>query len=182
MADNSPHYGKYRMSTWRFCAMCIALGGLWSGATIGTSNTGLALGLLVVVIVIAALAWPMGTITSPDGISVRRMFGTKTIRWADIQDIRVEINDAWVHPSQYQSRRDVPKWNVVIYDRDGKRTGLPNVDRKEENFGVDLEDIRGTWQLLRGDDWAPIPSVRKIVEKATTGRKLSSGVPVRLRL
>jgi len=172
MADNSPHYDKYRMPIPRFCAMCLALGALWGGTTLGLNNNAITLTALVLFIVLAALVWPTGTITSPYGITVRELFGTKTIRWADIQDIRIEINDAWVHPGQYRTRKDVPKWNVVTYDRDGKRTSLPNVDRKEENFGVDLENIRSTWELLRGDDWAPIPSVRKIVDKASTGRKL----------
>ena len=50
-----------------------------------------------------------------------------------------------------------------------KKTVLPNINeetlRKGRSLEAEVEHIRTTWELLRGEAWAPMPDVTKIAGK-----------------
>lgn len=102
-----------------------------------------------------------GTLTSPDQIAIRTMFGTRTYAWPDIQAIEIEGN-----PSAIGSA-NVAHQMVAIYDRTGRRILLPHVDsRRHPALNEELDRLRALWERHRGTDWTSSPEVAGKVDKA----------------
>jgi len=160
---SSLYYEKYPQSARRFLVVFCALGFIATGAA-ATVSVPVAVVLLVMTVLFPVLGMRIATITSRDGITVRGVMSTKQIPWADIQDIRIEQNTA-----AHTANSAAPKQKVIVYDRYGKRTLLPNLNdetlRKGKSLRVELDHIRSTWEQLRGNDWVPLPEIRKIANK-----------------
>ncbi len=161
----SPHFNKYPMRPLRFISIFCALGGIvaftwWHNHAIAAFGA-------VVYSILLILSLRTGTITNQDEITVRGFLGTKKISWPDIQDIRVEENPVGRVETDYT--KAAPKQLVVVYDRHGKRTVLPNINTetlgRKMPFAVEVSHIRSTWEQLRGEDWVPMPGIHKIADE-----------------
>jgi len=166
---------SYRISARRSrqagIAVAIALTGILIKVAAAHTLSAQVKGLLVVAGAAAlglVLAWSRrsATITSRDGIAVQGLLRAKRLAWRDIQDIRVEVNYASAF------KRSAPKETVIVYDRQGKRTGLPHLDQvtladRGLALEAEVEHLRGVWQQLRGEDWVAAPdAIRKSADRA----------------
>jgi hypothetical protein len=119
------------------------------------------------VAVFLILAKRTGTITSQAGIIVRGVLRTKMIPWAEIQDIRLKVNPAGRAENEYT--KGAPKQLVTVYDNHGKKDSAPEHQRGDPAQGKIPGGgggaLRTTWELLRGEEWVPMPDVSKIAGK-----------------
>lgn len=163
---SSPHYDKYGMTAKRFTVILCALGGAACGAALKLQGVW-SYGAIVLAVVMLLRGARIATITSRDGITVRRFFGAKKVPWADIQDIRVKVNTLSLYPTKYT--KGTPNLLAAIYDRRGKEIILPNLNEEtlgeDRSLDVEMGNICSTWEQLRGDDWRLVPEVAKIIDK-----------------
>jgi hypothetical protein len=166
-----PRYTTYRVSSQRFGLACLTaviamIVALIRIATITPLSGGVKalidLAALVLLGLALAWVWRSATITKHDYLAVRGLFRVKQIPWAGIQDIRVEMN-----PGRIGSRQ-APRELVIVYDRYGKRTTLPQLNQVTlAGHGLSLQDevaaLHSTWMQLRGEQWAPEPEVAQKV-------------------
>jgi hypothetical protein len=99
------------------------------------------------------------TDVAPTGLTVRSLFRTRRIAWADVQDIRVKGN-----PGQL-GQDTAPTMVTVVHLSSGRPVLLPHVNDKNlegEHLSLDREvaAIHSAWVLGRGEGWAPIPAVQ----------------------
>ncbi|SEE11747.1 PH domain-containing protein [Streptomyces sp. 3213] len=116
------------------------------------------------------------TSVGADGVTVRGAFRVRRRAWHDIYDLRVEERPK-------QSRADV-RWWTWLYDNDGRRVPLPNVDDWQlPDLRAEIDDLRTVAAAHRGMAWEPRPEVearirlraghRKAHERAVIGAVLA---------
>ncbi|WP_427921023.1 PH domain-containing protein [Streptomyces sp. cg40] len=130
------------------------------------------LALLAAVAVWGVLTVRRGlTSVGADGVSVRGAFRVRRRAWHDIYDLRVEARPK-------QGRADA-RWLTWLYDNDGRRLPLPNVDDWQlPDLRAEIDDLRTVAAAHRGMAWEPRPEVearillraghRKAQERAIT--------------
>ncbi len=99
------------------------------------------------------------TIADIKALHVRGMAKRRHLAWEDIQDIRAEANPA----SAMQS--GAPNVLVHAYGRDGSKVLLPFVDDLHVNVERELGLLRGSWEELRGADWAPDARAAVLIDR-----------------
>lgn len=171
----APRFGEYRISASRFKWVGVLFAaGMVSVIVQTATDTGLSAlvkgltDLATAAAITLVLVWARrsATITSRDGITVRRLVRVARISWADIQDIRVETNPAAV------SSEDAPKELVAVYDAGGHRTTLPHLSQANLagqglSLQAEVEHLRSAWMQLRGGQWVPErAAISKIAERA----------------
>ncbi|MFH9855574.1 hypothetical protein ACH4NV_13500 [Streptomyces althioticus] len=110
---------------------------------------------------VAAAYGRAATILYEDHIQIRTAFGTRRVAWQDVQEIRNERNPA-------ADQHDLPKRVMLLYDRDGRRIGLPHLSEwAVDSLDAELEVLREIWIRRRGETWAPIPEVTAKLRKVT---------------
>ncbi len=104
------------------------------------------------------------TSVGPDGIAVRRAVRTRTHAWHDIYDIRVEPTNG--------RGLEVPQWLSYLYDNDGRRTRLPQVDDREvPALLADIESLRTAAARHRGMPFDRRPEVESRIRRRAGHRK-----------
>ncbi|MFJ5308324.1 PH domain-containing protein [Streptomyces sp. NPDC088350] len=138
--------------------------------------------LLVLALVAALAVWGVLatlrglTSVGADGVTVRGAFRVRRRAWHDIYDLRVEERPK-------QARADA-RWWTWLYDNDGRRLLLPNVDDWQlPDLRAEIDDLRTVAAAHRGMAWEPRPEVearirlragrRKAQERASTGAVLA---------
>jgi hypothetical protein len=123
------------------------------------------LGLLA--LLVALLVWGYtrtrlsATITGPEHLVVRRPPGSRTLPWRDVQEITVEPQAVWT--AQAREPRSV----AVVYDREGHRIVLPNIDNRSVASPEDeVWTLRELWEAGRGEGWQPAPRIATAIEGA----------------
>jgi hypothetical protein len=166
------HYREYRVSdsTFGWILLFSALGALAVLVEVGTDDawSGAARFWLIVAGLAAIVLLPVyarvsATVTGADGVAIRGLLRTRRFGWPDIQDIRIEVNPAAL------AGYNAPRHIAVLYTTGGRRVPLPhvnerNLDRFQPSLTAEVEAIRATWLDRRGPQWAPVPSVRRMVE------------------
>ncbi len=164
---SAPRYTTYRVSAQRFRLVCVTSAIAMIVVLVRVATITPLSGGIKALIDLAALAlfalglvwvWRSATMTKHDNLAVRGLFRVRQIPWADIQDIRVEMN-----PGRIGSRQ-APRELVIVYDRYGKRTTLPHLNQVTlAGHGMSLQAevtaLHGTWMQLRGEQWAAQPEV-----------------------
>lgn len=155
----------YRIAERRFGRLVVLMsfGVLSILLALGTDDTTpglIRIGLLVASVgsIGALVAWARiaGTMTDPEGVTVRGLLRIRTFAWPDIQAIQIEQN-----PGGYADDRG-PKQIAVLYDNTGRRVPLPHVNEKNlETFIAEVDGMRADWEHWRGPDWAPITDVQQ---------------------
>ncbi|MEU9604127.1 hypothetical protein [Streptomyces sp. NPDC048057] len=109
--------------------------------------------LVLLAVWVAAAVLRAVTIVRQEHLVIRTAFRTRRIAWGDVQGIQIErIPNAAQH--------DLPERTVVVYDRDGRRLGLPHLnDREVAELDAEASALRDLWQGWRGPGWAPVPNV-----------------------
>ncbi|MFJ9634138.1 PH domain-containing protein [Streptomyces sp. NPDC101175] len=124
------------------------------------------------VLALIAAVWVWGVLATlraltsvdADGVTVRGAFRARRRAWHDIYDLRVE-------PRQKQARADA-RWWTWLYDNDGRRFLLPNVDDWQlPDLRAEIDDLRSVAAEHRGMPWEPRPAVEaRIRERAARHR------------
>ncbi|GAB3012183.1 hypothetical protein GCM10023080_093780 [Streptomyces pseudoechinosporeus] len=134
---------------WLFGGIIFGMGLLANLFVMVEHGDGSVLGMLFSLAVVASVAFGYAstkrsaTITTPDYIEVRTLFGTRQTAWGDIQEIGTK-------GSKKMAQR------VVIYDSSGRQIGLPFVNPRDiTSFSEEVRVLRGLWERLRGPDWRP---------------------------
>lgn len=85
------------------------------------------------------------TITTPDHIEIRALFGgTEQIAWEDIEEIEI--------------RGSTKKAQAVVIHIPGRHISLPHVNSRDiDSFSEEVQLLRGLWESRRGPDWSPPP-------------------------
>jgi hypothetical protein len=113
------------------------------------------LGLAVIasLLVWSVLATRRGfTSVDADGVTVRGAFLVRRRAWHDIYDLRVEHRPK-------QAGTDV-RWWTWLYDNDGRRLLLPNVDDWQlPDFRAEIDELRALAAAHRDKVWEPRPEV-----------------------
>jgi hypothetical protein len=120
--------------------------------------------------VVGALGWSaLGhfrgrTAVGPDGIAVRHALRERVHAWHGVYDIRVE-------PTHGRGL-EVPQWLTYLYDGDGRRTRLPQVDdRQVEALHFEIEALRTAADRYRGTAFEPRPEVEAGIRRRAGHRK-----------
>ncbi|MFE2418700.1 PH domain-containing protein [Streptomyces hokutonensis] len=99
-----------------------------------------------------------------DGVTVRGAFRVRRLAWPDIYDLRVEERPK-------QTRADV-RWWTWLYDNDGRRLLLPNVDDWQlPDLRAEIDDLRTVAATHRGMAWEPRPEVEARIRLRAGHRK-----------
>src|SRR6266702_3302582 len=118
-------------------------------------------------VLIALLAWTLlrtATRTDAEHLTLQRPypFHSKVFRWADVQDIEIEVN-------RQAGQRGQPTYVVAMYDAAGKRHLLPHLhDRNNLDLARTADTLRRIWLRQRGADWAAIPNVTVTIQRERT--------------
>jgi len=125
----------------------------------------LVLALIAALAVWGVLATLRGlTSVGADGVTVRGAFRVRGRAWHDIYDLRVEERPK-------QSRADV-RWWTWLYDNDGCRVLLPNVDDWQlPDLRAEIDDLRTVAAAHRGMAWEPRPEVEARIRLRAGHRK-----------
>ncbi|WP_189320260.1 PH domain-containing protein [Streptomyces flaveus] len=107
--------------------------------------------ILVNVAVVASMAFFYAsakrdaTITTPDHIEIRALFGgTEQIAWEDIEEI--------------ETRGSTKKAQAVVIHIPGRHISLPHVNSRDiDSFPEEVQLLRELWESRRGPDWTPPP-------------------------
>jgi Bacterial PH domain len=165
----APRYMTYRVSSQRFGVICLfyAIGMIVVLVRVA-AITPLSGGVKALIDLVALAVFGLGlagvrrsaTVIKHDYLAVRGLSRVKRIPWADIQDIRVEMNLARI------GTRRAPKELVIVYDQHGKRTTLPHLNQVTltghgMSLPAEVKALQNTWMQLRGEQWAPEPEVVK---------------------
>ncbi|MGW4763790.1 PH domain-containing protein [Streptomyces pseudogriseolus] len=109
--------------------------------------------IVLLAVWVAAAYRRAATILYEDHILIRTAFGTRRVAWEDVQEIRNERNPG-------ADQHDLPKRVMVLYDRDGRRVGLPHLSEwAVDSLDEELRVVRDLWTRRRGEGWAPLPAV-----------------------
>ncbi|MGW3104937.1 PH domain-containing protein [Streptomyces sp. NPDC001100] len=125
----------------------------------------LMLALIAALAVWALLATLRGlTSVDADGVTVRGAFRVRRRAWHDIYDLRVEERSK-------QARADV-RWWTWLYDNDGRRFLLPNVDDWQlPDLRAEIDDLRTVAAAHRGMTWESRPEVEARIRLRAGHRK-----------
>ncbi|MBZ6203624.1 PH domain-containing protein [Streptomyces olivaceus] len=85
------------------------------------------------------------TVTTPDHIEIRTLFGgTEQIAWKDIEEI--------------ETKGSTKTAQAVVIHIVGRHISLPHVNSRDiASFSEEVRLLRGLWERRRGPDWAPPP-------------------------
>ncbi|WP_262061499.1 PH domain-containing protein [Streptomyces sp. STR69] len=126
--------------------------------------------LLWLVVIVSLLVWGFLaarrglTSVGADGVTVRGAFRERRRAWHDIYDLRVEERPK-------QARTDFRKW-TWLYDYDGRRLRLPNVDDWQlPDLQAEIDDLRTVAAAHRGMTWEPRPEVEARIRLRAGHRK-----------
>jgi hypothetical protein len=125
----------------------------------------LVLALMAVLFVWAFLSVRRGlTSVTADGVTVRGAFRVRGRAWHDIYDLRVER-----HPKQTAADAQSLTW---LYDNDGRRFLLPNVDDWQlPDVRAEIDDLRTLAAQHRGMAWESRPEVEARIRLRAGHRK-----------
>ncbi|MGX9890249.1 PH domain-containing protein [Streptomyces sp. NPDC002276] len=125
----------------------------------------LVLALMAALLVWAVLAALRGlTSVGADGVTVRGAFRVRRRAWHDIYDLRVEERPK-------RARTDF-RWWTWLYDNDGRRLLLPNVDDWQlPDLWAEIDDLRTVAAAHRGMAWEPRPEVEAKIRLRAVHRK-----------
>lgn len=108
--------------------------------------------------------WRGRTFVAADGITARGAVRVRRTSWHDIYDIRVE-------PSRSQRSGD-SQWFTYLYDNEGRRILLPNVDDWQlPDFGAEIDGLRDVAARHRGMTWERRPEVEALIRRRAGHRK-----------
>jgi len=126
-----------------------------------------ALGLVVIaaLLVWSVLATRRGlTSVGADGVTVRGAFRVRGRAWHDIYDLRVEERPK-------QARTDF-RWWTWLYDNDGRRLLLPNVDDWQlPDLWAEIDELRALAAAHHGKVWETRPEVEARIRLRAGRRK-----------
>jgi hypothetical protein len=85
------------------------------------------------------------TITTPDHIEIRTLFGgTERIAWQDVKEIG--------------TKGSTKTAQVAEIHINGRQIGLPHVNSRDiDSFPEEVQLLRELWESRRGPDWSPPP-------------------------
>jgi Bacterial PH domain len=160
-----PRYPTYSLPASTFRSVCgglLVAVALFLAAAIVAGGGELRWIALVIALFFALLIWRVRTVattTTPDGVVARGLMRTRRFSWSEIQDVRVEV-----HPGTG------PMYVVVLYDRSGRDTILPNINERDLaarrlSLDAEVDALRAEWRRRRGPDWALLPDVRRRIER-----------------
>ncbi|MFI6639511.1 PH domain-containing protein [Streptomyces sp. NPDC050504] len=132
--------------------------------------------LLVTVLVLVFFGWLVvaaqrcATLVDRGGLTVKGFGRTRRLRWAEVQDIRVEPN-----PSAGM-QKGAPTLLCYAYGDGGRRVQLMYVDDAHVSVDREAEHLRTLWAEHRGPTWAASPDdARTIARGAARRTALLSG-------
>jgi hypothetical protein len=169
----SGHVTAYKAPTWVLAMAVVGLAlcyvslqsGLLASDPDAVLGWSVSLPLLALFALLLCWIFRRATLVSDEGIGVRRLAGTRWIPWAGIQVIAIERNvNAWMSSG-------APKQQMVVYDGQGQRRRLPNLDDmnlRYRRLSDVAREIVAQWQQGRGPEWAADPEVSRI---ASLGRR-----------
>lgn len=120
-----------------------------------------AVGALFAALILFAVRAGTGSATIVDGdrITIRNAFSSHATPWPDVQGIEIEINPG--------AGRGAPDLIVVLYDAEGRRRILPQLNEKNlPDLEGEVEALREVWMLRRGEDWAPVGKAADKIARA----------------
>lgn len=120
--------------------------------------------LFVALLVMLAMAmFGSKTVADENGVTIRPVFGTRSLPWSDVQGIEIHTNPNAAAPGRQ------PRFIAVVYDTAGRRFMLPHMtERTVPGLEQEVATLRAVWAARRGGDWAPAPAV---VDRITRDRK-----------
>ncbi|MFF9410827.1 PH domain-containing protein [Streptomyces anandii] len=138
---------------------------LWTDDSIPTPVTALVTLLLLAFFTwLIAAAARMATVVDCRGIYVRGFLRTRCLAWADVQDIRVEVNAGAAFQDAAAERVS------YAYGFTGRRVQLMYVDDAHVGLDDEIAFLRRTWQELRGVGWAPVAGVPLRIKRGEARR------------
>ncbi|MDV9175173.1 PH domain-containing protein [Streptomyces sp. W16] len=125
----------------------------------------LAPAVIAALLVWAGLAARRGlTSVGADGVTVRGAFRVRRRAWHDIYDLRAEERPK-------QGRAD-NRWLTWLYDNDGRRFLLPNVDDWQlPDLRAEIDELRALAAAHHGKVWEPRPEVEARIRVRAGHRK-----------
>lgn len=123
---------------------------LWTDDSIPTTAKALVTLLLLAFFTwLIAAAARAATVVDRGGIRVRGFLRVRRLAWADVQDIRVEVNPGAAFQDAAAERVS------YAYGFTGRRVQLMYVDDAHVSLDDEIAFLRRTWQELRGTGRAP---------------------------
>lgn len=131
--------------------------------------------LLVTALVLALFGWLLlaaqrcATFADEGGLTVRGFARTRRLRWAEVQDIRVEPN-----PSAGM-QKGAPALLCYAYGAGARRVQLMYVDDVHVSVDREAAALRALWAEHRGPTWAASPDDARTIARGEARRAALAG-------